>query len=330
MSEKKFHRFSHQAMSTFFEVLIAGQDEIYSRSAAQAFFKEIDRLERLFNRFDPGSEISMINRLKPGEILPVGVETYECLKASFELMVATSGAFNINYRAIKREAGDKLEELKKIDKMKEKERQNLSEADKIKANLNLTDGRESERKNFWLKLFPLELIKTGGRYLAVRLEVPEAGLDLDLGAIGKGYSLEKAAEVFADWEINDFLVNAGQSTVYACGEKPWPVAVGSGFDFFRPGKIYLQGRALSGSGHEVKGEHIFDPWQKEQKSRHLAVWVSHPSPALADGLSTAFMVMSLEEIRAYTEKHPEVWTLVLSRDKNSYLFNAMNIYEDHI
>ncbi|MCX8161202.1 MAG: FAD:protein FMN transferase, partial [Candidatus Saccharicenans sp.] len=197
--------------------------------------------------------------------------------------------------------------------------------------MNLTTRAYAERRKSSLKayrkLFPLDLVEQSGNYVAVRLDIAGARLDLDLGAVGKGYALEKAAGVFEAWEIADFLLSAGGSTVYGCGSEAWPVAVGGGFDFYRPGKIYLKKRALSGSGHEVKGEHIFDPRRELQKSRHLAAWVSHPSPAVSDALSTAFMVMSLEEIRGYAKSHPDVWTLVLTRDRKSYLFNQMNIYE---
>jgi len=315
-------------MGTYFEVFIAERDEDYSRSAARAFFKEIDRLEKLFSRFDPSSELSMINRLLPGKLLMVGVETYECLKVSFELMRETEGAFNINFRAVKDKKKSGLPDKKEsgLEKVGEKVERKLS-ADAEALNSRLIYSGETESEEFWLKLFPLELAQTESGYLAFRLDVPDAQLDLDLGAIGKGYAVEKAAEIFKDWEIDDFLINAGQSTVYGQGRKPWPVAVGGGFDFFKPGRIFLERRALSGSGKEVKGEHIFDPRLNQARSKHLAVWASHFSPALADGLSTAFMVMSLDEIKGYAEKHSEVWTLVLTRDKNSYLFNPMDSYE---
>ncbi len=384
MPAKKIFNFKHEAMSTFFEVFISGYDEAYSRSAGHEFFREIDRLERLLSRFDPSSEISMINRLAPGESLPVGVETFECLKAGFELMIATEGAFNPNYRALEKAAGkqdflkmEKNTEHKKeenkfrvegkgINKFEANQKENKSNHNKIKREAvekwkkkgkseEQTKNTSSESKSIvgtlgeiesnleegalklalddlsqseverWQKVFPLELLEVQGGYLTVRLSVPGVELDLDLGAIGKGYALEKAAQIFSEWEISDFLVNAGRSTVYACGKKPWPVAVGSGFDFFKSGKISLLNRALSGSGHEVKGEHIFDPRHGEKKSKYLQVWVSHHSPTLADGLSTAFMIMSLDEIAAYCEKHPEVWALVLSREQESFMFGEAKI-----
>ncbi len=315
-------------MSTFFELLVAGEKEIYARSAAQAFFKEIDRLERLFSRFDPGSEISMINRLKPGETLPIGIETYECLKTSFELMVETGGAFNINFRAIKnKQAGAGAGSNKEKDETRNSTESGDSQNNKIgpavgTVKIETGSGQEPRpEKEAWAELFPLELLETQTQYLALRLEGSAYGLDLDLGAIGKGYALEAASNVLASWEIDSFLANAGQSTVLARGKEAWPVTVGGGFDFLKAGRVSLKDRALSGSGHEVKGEHIYDPRGRQSQSRQLAVWVSHPSPALSDGLSTAFMVMDLEEIEAATAAQPEIWTLVVGRDKNCYWFN---------
>ncbi|HQI23110.1 MAG TPA: FAD:protein FMN transferase [Candidatus Saccharicenans sp.] len=324
-------------MSTFFELLVAGEKEIYARSAAQAFFKEIDRLERLFSRFDPGSEISMINRLKPGETLPIGIETYECLKMSFELMVETGGAFNINFRAIKnKQVAGGSGSNKSTDETLNSAKSGDSQDNKIGRAVGTVKSaagsgqRDKSEKEAWAELFPLELIETQSQYLALRLEESTYGLDLDLGAIGKGYALEAAAGLLSSWEIDSFLANAGQSTVLARGKEAWPVTVGGGFDFLKPGRVKLKDRALSGSGHEVKGAHIYDPRLRQVKSRQLAVWVSHPSPALSDGLSTAFMVMDLKEIEAAAADRPEIWTLVVGRDKNCYWFNRPADFSQNI
>ncbi|HOT69435.1 MAG TPA: FAD:protein FMN transferase, partial [Candidatus Saccharicenans sp.] len=211
-------------MSTFFELLVAGEKEIYARSAAQAFFKEIDRLERLFSRFDPGSEISMINRLKPGETLPIGIETYECLKMSFELMVETGGAFNINFRAIKnKQVAGGGGSNKRTDETLNSAKSGDSQDNKIGRAVGTVKSeagsgqRDKSEKEAWAELFPLELIETQSQYLALRLEESTYGLDLDLGAIGKGYALEAAAGLLSSWEIDSFLANAGQSTVLARG-----------------------------------------------------------------------------------------------------------------
>ncbi len=45
------HRFAHEAMTTLFEVVVAGQEETYARQASAAVFREVDRLEGLLSRF---------------------------------------------------------------------------------------------------------------------------------------------------------------------------------------------------------------------------------------------------------------------------------------
>ncbi|MHB8055457.1 MAG: FAD:protein FMN transferase, partial [Candidatus Aminicenantales bacterium] len=92
-------RFAHEAMTTIFEIFISDPDGEYAGQAAQAAFQEIDRLEGLFNRFDPGSEISRINRLSGGGEIAVGIETFECLSLAESVRRETGGAFDINARA---------------------------------------------------------------------------------------------------------------------------------------------------------------------------------------------------------------------------------------
>jgi len=43
----------------------------------------------------------------------------------------------------------------------------------------------------------------------------------------------------------------------------------------------------------------------------LAAWAACPSAAVADALSTAFMVMKTEEVEAYCLDHPDTASLVV-------------------
>jgi thiamine biosynthesis lipoprotein len=285
------HRFTHYAMATLFEVMVGGCEEEYSGQAARAVFGEIDRIERLFNRFDPSSEISRINRLEPGQKLSVGVETFECLALAEEARRTTAGAFDINVGAL------------------------------IKYK-----GRGTPPS--------LDLVRTSGGFEA-GLPAVEAGglgpLELDLGGIGKGYALDRVLDIFADWSIENALVHGGTSTAIAIGTAPgacdpkrgWPVGVGG--EWSCPGvpeSFRLRGRALSGSGTEVKGRHVLDPRTGLPAGGHLAAWASHPAAAVADALSTAFMVMTTAEVAAYCERHPEVWALVVKDYGGCRVFNG--------
>ncbi len=67
------HRFFHEAMTTTFEVVIIHEDAHYAQTAAGAVFAEIERLERLLNRHDPGSDLSQVNRLRTGKWMAVNL-----------------------------------------------------------------------------------------------------------------------------------------------------------------------------------------------------------------------------------------------------------------
>jgi thiamine biosynthesis lipoprotein len=158
-----------------------------------------------------------------------------------------------------------------------------------------------------------------------------APLDLDFGALGKGYALDAALAVLSDWDIGNVLLHAGTSTALAAGPGPgkakrrrgWSVGVGAAAGALAgSSRIVLENRCLSGSGTEVKGDHIIDPRTGRPARGHFAAWASHPSAAAADALSTAFLVMATGEVAGFCRRHPEVWALVKKEPKKCRIFNA--------
>lgn len=133
-----------------------------------------------------------------------------------------------------------------------------------------------------------------------------ARLHLDLGAVGKGYALDRMAERLREWDIAAALLQSGGSTALALGPPPgepgWPVGIGDGATHR---VIDLAQRAVSGSGLAVKGEHLIDPRTGLPASRTTRVWSFAPTAAVADALSTAFFVMSDPEIAAFCAARPE-------------------------
>jgi thiamine biosynthesis lipoprotein len=132
-----------------------------------------------------------------------------------------------------------------------------------------------------------------------------------LGAIGKGYALDQAAVVLADWQIPRALLNAGTSTVLAIGEG-WEVGIGS--EWGRAAgmeKIVLNNESLSGSGIEVQGQHILNPRTRQAATTHLAAWAVAPGAGLSDALSTAFFVMPTGDVQRFCAEHPGVEAMVV-------------------
>jgi thiamine biosynthesis lipoprotein len=122
---------------------------------------------------------------------------------------------------------------------------------------------------------------------------------LDFGGIGKGFALDRLAELLRDRAITSALLAGGASTVLAMdappGETGWRVALRNPADEVAEplGHVLLAGRALSGSStfHEA---HIIDPSTGRAVPAGRAAWVAAPSGAEADALSTAFCVLSRE------------------------------------
>jgi thiamine biosynthesis lipoprotein len=139
------------------------------------------------------------------------------------------------------------------------------------------------------------------------VRVLDAGVRLDLGGIGKGFALDRMAALLADWDIAAALLAASTSTVLAigspAGEEGWPIVFGPDE---KPQRLRLKDRAFSGSGTAVRGSHIIDPRTRQPASGPLRAWAGAPTAAVADALSTAFMVMSEAEVRDHCRLHPEI------------------------
>jgi thiamine biosynthesis lipoprotein len=263
-------------MAAQFEIRCTHPDEAYARQAAGFAFGIVDRLEQMLSRFIENSDISRINHLSAGEHTVVGYETMQCLELARFMHGETGGTFDVAM------------------------------------------GKGFEN---------LELVS--GEFL---VRAHSEDIDLDMGAIGKGYAVDRMAEALEDWEVEQALISAGYSSVLALEPPPkkdgWPLTLSL------PGKsdspvfanFSARQRVLGASGIQ-KPDHILDPRTGGPVSSRQAAWVSAPrqiftdigrpvkieaSPtAVADALSTAFMILTPEEINEYCGKYPglESWIL---------------------
>lgn len=123
-------------------------------------------------------------------------------------------------------------------------------------------------------------------------------LEFDLGAIGKGFALDRMAELLRNWDCPSFLLIAGGSSILA-GDQPaddlgWSCGLGEENSSQR---FLLTRASLSGSGLAVKGNHILDPRTGRPALRQNRAWVLANTASESDALSTACMVLSEPEIQ---------------------------------
>ncbi|HVO12326.1 MAG TPA: FAD:protein FMN transferase [Vicinamibacteria bacterium] len=275
-------RFARSAMATVFEVHCVHPDAGYAGQAAQEAFAVLDRLERELSRFLPNSDISRISALRAGDSVGVSPSTMECLALARRMHAATAGAFDVSI------------------------------------------GTGLER----LELLEDELTVRAG----------SAGVSLDLGGIGKGYAVDRMAEVLVEWGVERALVHGGFSSVLALEAPPghdgWSLSL-SAPSADTPAvlaRVSARRRAFSASGTR-KGAHIRDP-RTGLAVRRPAAWAALDVPppddgpaeawtkdlarspaALAESLSTAFMILDASSVADLCARHPEVeaW-LLLERD----------------
>jgi len=129
------------------------------------------------------------------------------------------------------------------------------------------------------------------------LVIGEAPLRIDLGAIAKGFALDKMAEELEEWGLNRFLLMSSGSSILAgdppLGEEGWSVRLGGNADV---GEVKLRRMALGTSGFAMKGSHIVNPATREPSSRYERSWAVAASAAEADALSTSWMNMEWDDI----------------------------------
>ena len=280
------HCFTHSAMGGPCEIRIIGQTLELAEKAAGAALAELDRLENQLSRFIPGSEVSRVNSLRAGESLRVGNATLECLQLAARLNAETKGAFDVTILPL-------LACLRKAEAAGREPAADELAAARARVGMRLLD------------------IDAAAHTVGVKAD----GVRIDLGAIGKGYAVDRMVAVLRDHNIQTALVHTGTSSVYVMGAPPgqtgWRLILRDPDGSNRPLKaLMIRDRSLSGSGIPPEGRHVVDPRSGRFAEGKFGTWVVAPSAALSDGLSTAFMVMSREEIEQYCRQHPDLTGIV--------------------
>lgn len=282
-------RFSHEAMATTYEVIVVHEDEQYARQAAAAAFEEVDRLEGELSRFIENSDISGVNSLPANQPLQLGLDSFACLQVSAQIHAETGGAFDITIGSLFKCWRNKDGTLREP---------------------------SAEELHFAREHTGTQLLQLDEASHTVQLLV--APVLVDLGGVGKGYAVDRMAELLREWSIDVALISGGYSSVLALDAPPgtegWPLTLSNPDDhkqiLARP---RLQNRALSGSGVQ-KGRHIIDPRTGRPVKGKRAAWSSAPDAATADALSTAFMIMTQDEIEQYCSLHSGALAMIILED----------------
>jgi thiamine biosynthesis lipoprotein len=313
------HRFPHFAMACDWSIWVPEEAASFddAQNACEEAFQEITRLEGELSRFRGDSDISRVNaHAGDGEWLVIGADAWECLSMAQDVFHETGGAFDVALARV----------------LEARRREDGTFAQDEAAGEAAGTGATTSASTWTGPLTSFLELETE----PFRARLADERAQLDLGAIGKGYALDRALAVLGGWSISDALLHSGQSTVLASGSGPastsggaepigevpgggWRVALRLGQAKEEtaelPAEVVLRDAALSGSGRAIQGYHVLDPRSGQAVAGARATWAVTPGfAALSDALSTAFMAMSAQEIGAFCAPRPQLSALRLDSD----------------
>lgn len=299
---------SHYSMATEFELLVYGDRETYLQSVTEAVFQEISRLEAQLSFYNPNSDISDLNRRAAHGAVVVEPRLFHLLAKAKALSEATGGAFDPTVAPLMRCWGF------------------VGASGSMPTAEAIAEAR---------KVVGMHHLHLDAR--AYTVEFDTDGVQLDLGAIGKGYGVECAVELLREYEIEAALLHGGTSTAYALGRPPdadaWTVAVQRPFDT-TPGhhltRLTLRDEALSVSAPHGKWfasegrryGHVIDPRTGYPAGNALLSALVTASATDSDALSTALLTLGPEGLPVIGSLLPDARALVATASLSNHAGNS--------
>ena len=286
-------RLSTQAMASDFEVILnpgAGS----RLEAAWAALELVNQLEDQLSVYRPYTELSLLNVRGSADAVTVERRLYDLVQRAVQYSRETEGAFDPT-------SGPLVALWRNCKKEK-----------RVPSDAELAAARA----------------RIGCRHVvfdnsATTIRFMQPGIGLNLNAMGKGYALDRAAEVLGP-AVTDWLLHGGYSSILArgvhAGCEGWPVGIRHPlFPNRQLATVLLKDRAMSTSGSAVQffryqGKrygHIIDPRTGWPVDTMLTVTVLAPDAAQAEALSTAFFVLGVEKALEYCHNHLDVAALLI-------------------
>ncbi|MFV8751689.1 FAD:protein FMN transferase [Nannocystaceae bacterium ST9] len=275
--------------------LAPDEDAVEAGKAIRDAMAEISRIEDIASEWQPQSELSALNRAAGGEPMILSPELFEILERAKQVSADTKGLFDVTFHG-------------------------------VGALWSFTPGSQpppAEAIAERLALIDWQQLELEPATRSARLAKP--GMKVGLGAIAKGYAVDKAAALLSARGFHHHIVEAGGDTYVTGGkgDKAWRVGVqdperADG----RIGHLIVRDQSVVTSGNyarffEWEGvhyTHILDPrtgWPVPADRTPKSVTLIARDATTADAYCTAVSVMEPSVGLAFVEARPELQTIII-------------------
>lgn len=295
--------YARRAMACQFELRVATPAGEASAEAAMEALDCVDRLEDQLTVYRDQSELIDINQRAATEAVVVESRLFQLLKLCGSIHTQTSGAFDPTSGPLSRVWG-----------FHQREGRTPSELQRDEA----------------LARVGWHQVQLSHEQRTIAFESP--GVEINVNSIGKGYALDRAAEVLDEYGTADSLMHGGRSTLLARGDNPllddggWQAGIR---DPLRPevrlAEFTLRDEALSTSGSgtqffEHQGRrfgHLIDPRTGWPAEGLYSATVIAPTAAEADALSTAAYILGVEGTQQLCDQREDLKALLIAPQESS-------------
>ena len=292
------------AMDTYMNIRAYGENADIALNSAE---EEIYRLEKLLSVTDENSQVYMLNSAN-GEAVAVEDDVKKLLEFAVETGDNTGGNLDVTVYPLLRLWGFTADEYK------------IPTQEEIDEQLEYVDYSE---------------IEINGNEITLPAEYK-----VDFGALAKGYTSDRIAEILKENNVNSAIINLG-GNVCAIGRKTdgsmWSVAVTNPFSPDETlGTLSVSDKSVVTSGNYQRyfsgenGEkycHIINPFTGCPVDNGLvSVTVIGESGLMCDALSTALFVMGKEKAVEFMSDLPHMSYILVEQSGNVTI--SENISED--
>lgn len=269
-------------------------------------FREIDRLDAMMTIWKPGSEVLQLNAAAGIAPVKVSQELREVLTIARQVSEWTDGKFDITFGAL---AG-------------------LWKFDAQNQDNSIPTRAEIERRLPLLDYTQVDVDEAAGTAF-----IRTRGVTVNLGGIGKGYAVDRAATMLRRAGLNDFMIQFGGDLYLGGrrGDRPWRAAIRDprGAPDTHFAALDLSDETFSTSGdyeryflaNGRRYHHIIDPDSGEPPTGSRSVTLVTKRAVLADAIAKGVFILGPERGLALIERLPDVEGVIVS-SRNEVLVSS--------